>query len=264
MTRTMENPKKEIPQHHEHILQILSNKDEITWQSIIYDLVKSEQMDPWDVDVSLLSKRYLDTLKKLKELDMGLSGKVVLAAALLLKVKSKRLLKEDIENLDNLLSGKDEEALYEEESAEEEQAERPGRPEGVSLIPKTPQPRKRKVSVFELVDALKLALETDRKRITRERPVEMEIPEKQWDISQAMKSVYNNIVSFFTSKNQGKLTFDQLVPSNEKQDIILTFLPLLHLANQRKVNLIQERPFEEIEVRLSSEKQVDRELGETG
>lgn len=266
MTIRMENPQnspqKESFQHHEQILQILSNKDEITWQSIIYDLVKSEQMDPWDVDVSLLTKMYIETLKKLKELDMSLSGKVVLASALLLKIKSKRLLKEDIENLDNLLSGRDEDALYEEESAAEPEGQRPSKPDSLSLIPKTPQPRKRKVSVFELVDALRLALDTDRKRINRVRPVEMEVPEKTWDISQAMKNVYNNIVSFFTGGSQGKLTFSHLTPSREKKDMILTFLPLLHLANQRKVDLIQEEPFGEIEVRLNSEKQVDRELGE--
>ncbi|MBD3314062.1 hypothetical protein GF345_06470 [Candidatus Woesearchaeota archaeon] len=263
VTPTMESIAANQPisgPHHEHILNILSNKDEITWQSVLYELVKTEQMDPWDVDVSLLSKRYIDTIKKLKEHDLSLSGKVVLAAAIMLKIKSKKLLTDDLEAFDNLISGQDEEALYEEESLAE-----PGRGrikiDGVSLIPKTPQPRKRKVSIFELVDALRLALDTDRKRITRNTmPIEMEIPEPKFDISSAMKAVYRKVFDFFTGDSAGKLTFSQLVPSDQKLDKIQTFIPLLHLTNQRKLDLIQEAPFGEVEVRLNSEKQVDKEL----
>ena len=249
--------------HHEHILNILSNKDEITWQAVLYELVKSEQMDPWDIDVSLLSHKYIGTLKKLKEFDMALSGKVVLAAAILLKIKSKRLITEDIDAFDNLLSGQDEESLYDGQPLDEHQRERM-RIDGIGLIPKTPQPRKRKVSIFELVDALRLALDTDRRRLLRIRPVEMVLPQKTWDISDAMRSIYSRIVGFFTGDEGGKLTFDQLVPDGSKKDKIQTFLPLLHLTTQRKIDLFQDVPFGEIEIRLNADKQVEKELGELG
>jgi len=244
--------------HHEHILNILSNKDEITWQSVLYELVKSEEMDPWDVDVSLLSQGYIKIIKQLKEHDLALSGKVVLAAAIMLKIKSKRLLTDDLDAFDNLMSGQDEEALYEEEGMQESRGRI--KVDGVNLIPKTPQPRKRKVSIYELVDALRLALDTDRRRLTRLRPVVMEMPEPKFDISAAMKGVYKNIIEFFTGDQEGKLTFSQLVPSDEKMDKITTFIPLLHLTNQRKVDLFQETHFGEIEVRLNAERQVDKEL----
>ncbi|MBU0536791.1 MAG: segregation/condensation protein A [Nanoarchaeota archaeon] len=245
--------------YHEHILSILSNKDEITWQSVLYELVKTEQMDPWDIDVSLLSHKYIETLKKLKEFDMALSGKVVLASAILLKIKSKKLLTDDLEAFDNMLSGQDEESLLEGESLEEVSKVRI-KIDGISLIPRTPQPRKRKVSIFELVDALRLALETDRRRLVRIRPIEMVLPERKFDISAAMKLVYKNIIDFFTGDAGGKLTFTQLVPTDEKMAKIQTFIPLLHLTNQRKIDLIQEMPFGEVEVRLNADKQVDKEL----
>ena len=76
----------------DELLNILMQKDEITWQSLIYDLVKSEQMNPWDIDVSLLSKKYLETVKKLQEHNFFISGKVILASAILLKIKSVRSL----------------------------------------------------------------------------------------------------------------------------------------------------------------------------
>ena len=33
------------------LYEMLINEDEITWQSIIYDLIKTEQMDPWDINI---------------------------------------------------------------------------------------------------------------------------------------------------------------------------------------------------------------------
>ena len=46
---------------HDRIFGLLMSKtDEITWQTIIFDLVKSEQMDPWDIDISLLTQKYID------------------------------------------------------------------------------------------------------------------------------------------------------------------------------------------------------------
>jgi len=43
------------------LYEMLMNKDEITWQTIIYDLVKTGEMDPWDIDVSIFLK---DTWKQ--------------------------------------------------------------------------------------------------------------------------------------------------------------------------------------------------------
>jgi len=88
---------------HNEIYEMLVNKDEITWQTLIYDLVRSDQMNPWDIDISLLAKNYIETVKKLKEANFLISGKVLLAAALLLKIKSERLIEEDFANFDALL-----------------------------------------------------------------------------------------------------------------------------------------------------------------
>jgi chromatin segregation and condensation protein Rec8/ScpA/Scc1 (kleisin family) len=193
-------------------------------------------------------------------MDLVFSGKVVLAAALLLKIKSTRLLSEDMDHFDNLISGKSEDLLYEENGGELGEREKIDIT-GIGLIPRTPQPRKRKVSIYDLVDALRLALDTDRRRLMRIRPIEMKMPEKSVDISALMKMMYAKINEFFVNGKEAKLTFTDLVPSQEKRDKIMTFIPLLHLNNQRKIDMIQDIPFGEIEVRLNTEKQIDKELG---
>jgi segregation and condensation protein A len=244
--------------NNERIFQLLYNQDEVTWQTLLYELVKKEQMNPWDVNISLLTKKYLETIKKLKELDFRISGKVLLAAAILLKLKSNRLLNEDLSELDRLLT-ESEEGLTDELDLEEPQ--RPGE-EKHPLIPRTPQPRKRKVSVFDLVKALEKALEVKQRRVMNSiPPMDVKIPEKKRDITQVIREVYSKIISFFNINQQNKLTFSQLVPSQTKEDKIYTFIPLLHLTTQRKVDLEQKEHFGEIEIMINSEKEVDKEIG---
>ncbi|MHA1409623.1 MAG: segregation/condensation protein A [Candidatus Odinarchaeia archaeon] len=234
----------------ERIFNLLFNEDEITWQNIIYDLVNSEEMNPWDVDISLISQKFLQRIKKLKETDFRISGKVVLASAILLKIKSNHLLVHDISALDSLINSQemDEDAFYDELEGEIE--ENP-KYESKPLVPRTPQPRKRKISVFDLVNALEKAIEVqDRRIINKSKAPAVEIPQKSLDMSVVIKEVYKKVTAFF-KKNKNKLTFTQLLPSESKEDKVLTFIPLLHLDNQRKVNLLQEKHFGEIEVKLN-------------
>ena len=82
--------------------------DKLSWQSIIYDLINTEQLDPWDIDISLLSQKYLEKVKSLEEADFFVSSKVLLATALLLRMKSEILLYHYIPTLNELLFGKKE------------------------------------------------------------------------------------------------------------------------------------------------------------
>ena len=84
----------------DRVFELLFNEEEITWQSILFNLVTKEQMNPWDIDIATLSKKFMDMLKKLKEMDFSVSGKIILAAALLLRLKSSKLVDEDILELD--------------------------------------------------------------------------------------------------------------------------------------------------------------------
>ena len=235
------------------IFELLFDKDEITWQSIIYDLVRTEQMDPWDIDISLLTQKYLEMLKKLKEMDFRLSGKIVLAAAILLKIKSNRLIG-DIDKLEELMTSTGEDEFYEDLTEEELQET-----EEASLIPRTPQPRKRKVSIYDLREALQKALEVKKRRVLRSIPTgEINIPEKKKDITLVIKEIYEKIRNFF--KTGKRLTFSQLIPSDSKEDKVYTFIPLLHLTHQEKVDLNQEEHFGEIEILLRSKKEVNKEI----
>jgi len=244
-------------ENHEQLYDILTNQDEITWKTIIIELIRTEKMDPWDINVSLLSKMYIKTLKKLKEMNLRLSGKVLLAAALLLRIKSTRLVGEDMMEFDRLLaSGDNPDQLYGEENFVEGQLNNVGMTMGkdVRLIPKTPQPRQRKVSVYDLIDALAVALNVRRRRILNQIQTKtLDMPEKKYDISKLMDNLYDDVVECLMKETSQRIAFSELVPGESKMDKVLTFIPLLHLTNARKVDLEQKDHFEEIYVTLAKQ-----------
>ncbi len=237
------------------ILELLMQKDEITWQTILQDLVKSGEIDPWDIDISILANKYLDTIRKIQEANLFISGKVLLASAILLRIKSERLLIEGIGGLDALMfpSGNLEEM---DEFVTKQRLTLDAEPH---LTIKTPQARKKKVTMNDLIDALEKALEVNERRLLRiaerERLPEMAVPEKPININKIIKELYNKIVLIFEKKPE--VTFTELVGSDKKQDKIATFVPLLHLSNQERVDLNQEAHFTEIYIKLMEKNKVN-------
>ena len=237
---------------HDELLDMLLKEEEITWQTIIHDLIKTEKMDPWNIDISILTQKYINILKKLQEINFSISGKVILASSILLKIKSDKLLMESITNFDNL--------MYENEELEEleqfEDKETQEKSINPKLTIKTPQARKRKVSINDLVFALERALEVENRRKIRKIDYEesashVKIPEKKVDLKKKISHIYEQIKSFL--KKQNKVTFTELLPSKKKEDIIYTFIPLLHLDNEKKIDLYQPKPFEEINITIKKE-----------
>lgn len=247
-------------QHHEYIHDILMKQDEITWRSIILELIKTEKMDPWDINISLLSKMFIKTLKKMKEMNLHVSGKVLLCAALLLRIKSSKLIGDDLLEFDRLLaSGENQDDMYSDEDylhGELEQAGLNIDKNQMTLQPKTPQPRKRKVSVYDLIDALAVALTVRRRRILNQiQTKDIKAPEKSLDISQLMGDLYNDVVGYLMKEEVDKVAFSTLVPGDSKEDKVYTFIPLLHLTTARKIDLDQKQHFGEIWVKLAKKKE---------
>ena len=80
--------------------------EELSWQAIIYDLIKTEQLNPWDIEIGVLADRYVEKIAKLESDDFFVSSKVLLACALLLRLKSEILANSYIQELNDSLFGK--------------------------------------------------------------------------------------------------------------------------------------------------------------
>lgn len=241
---------------NQELLTLLFEKDDISWKTILYDLVTGEQMNPWDVDISRLTQKYIETIKAMQAMDFRISGKILLAAAILLKIKSQYLLQHDIDELDRLIARTTEPDIYPDFFSEfsqdlfkvadkiEELKPR--------LIPRTPQPRARKITIYDLAEALQKALEVKKRKLYRNYPnIKFEMPTRKFDIGNVIRLVYSKIKAYFFQNNGAKLTFNQLVtPTATKEEKVYTFIPLLHLDHQRKINISQEQNFGEIGIEL--------------
>lgn len=255
---------------HDEIFDMIIKENEITWQSILYDLVKNEDMNPWDIDVSKLTNRYIEMVKKLKDHDFRISGKMVLAAAILLKLKGNRFLDEDMLEIDRIIASEEEmteEEFYEDLSIDYHSDPNLTDAERHQLIPRMPQPRKRKVSIYDLMNALDQALEVRRRRILSQMPETEELfsahERKGVDLTTAVRKVFSDIRGHYSSKSS-QLKFSHIIPSDSRDDKIATFVPLLHLTNMRKIDIDQQEHLGDIDIFLqkqSAEKEVDKELG---
>ncbi len=221
----------------------LVTSDKISWQAIIYDLINTEQLDPWDINLVELSSKYLEKIKNLEEANFVVSSKVLLAAALLLRIKSEILLNKYIKSLDELLLGKEEKIQKQKEDID--LGEIP------QLYMRTPLPRHKRVSLKELMKSLEKAMETETRRIKKqvlqrqiEREIEMVMPKNKTNLKDKIKNIYSRIITL-TKKKQSKISYSEIT-NNDLEEKKICFLPSLHLDTQKKIFLEQEHHLSEI------------------
>ena len=227
------------------------------WQTIIYDLISSEQLDPWDIDLVILTRRYFEKISELEEAEFYISSKVLLAASLLLRIKSEFLLNKYIKSVDEALFGRKDGKKYVLEKIEVSEDDLP------ILIPKTPLPRMRKVTLPELMAALSKAINTESRRISREVAIkrakklsEVDFPQfKRIDLKDRIRQFYAKILTSVKKKavsgekHTNKVGYKSLA-GIEREERVACFLPLLHLSNNKKLWLEQEDHLEEIWIYL--------------
>ena len=241
-----ENIKQIEKINQDQFYDMLTDK-KISWQAVIYDLIQAEQLDPWNIDLSLLSKKYLEKIRELEESNFFISSKVLLAASLLLRIKSEILLNTYIRSLDEILFGKkDDKTEKTFDPIEIDESEIP------ELVPRTPLPRFKQVTLQELMSSLNKAINTEQRRIRRalsvrqaERLSQINIPKTRVNVKDRIRKVYAKIKIYFKKKPESKLSFTELTRGN-REEKLAAFLPILHLENQQKVYLDQEKHFEEI------------------
>ena len=237
-------PNNNINPKQEQMHDLLFNK-EIGWQEIIYDLINTEQLDPWDIDITILTNKYLDKLHELEE-DYFVSSKVLLAAALLLRIKSEILLNKYIKSIDEILFGKKEIQNPRQIERIELEDEIP------ELVPKSPLPRFKKVTLRDLIESLDKAIITENRRIKRKvietnafREAEISLPKRTFTLKDKIKEIYELLQGHLEEKE--RVHFEKIM-GNNKEEKIIAFSSLLYLESQKKIWIQQEEHFGDIHV----------------
>jgi len=216
----------------EKILHFILTDD---WENVLAALTKD--MDPWDVNLVTLSERFTSHLETLQRRDLRAPSRVILAAAIIYRLKSEtlRATEEELEAV--------EEAIIEEEGDA-----MAGEPLVLPPmeVPLRREPR-RKVTVRELVNALGKAMNVKNRREVR-RFFSMEL--KGMDITKKIEEIYGTIISFLEKAQSGVISFSSIFTKKEKaptpEEKLLHFNSILHLSTQERIVCTQDTLFGEI------------------
>ena len=203
-----------------------------TWKEMLVELVHKEQLDPWNIDIVDVVDKYIEAIKGMKVMDLRIPANIILAAAILLRLKSEMI------------------SLAEEE-VEEEYVEgvRPDRTvEPLSFRLRIP-PR-RKMTLQELIGALEEAMKLKEFKETNiKAPLPVPLNINPVDIEAEINMVYDMVKKNVDGSKM--TTFSILTHGMDTEKALLgIFIPLLFLSHKKKVALIQERFFEEIIIAL--------------
>ncbi|MBN1941643.1 MAG: segregation/condensation protein A [Candidatus Diapherotrites archaeon] len=215
--------------------------DQPAWKTILIDLVKSEKMDPWGIDIVDLANRYLAKIQAMEKSDLKLPANAILASAILLKLKARTIKFSSIEEDDDMEGEISEEELKLIE-------------ESVPQLRHSRQFRQGRVTLDELVGHIESILRTTKQRgnILREKDIpEFKIKLREVDIEARLDSVWNSIKE--KADSQGITRFSQIIESNSPLEIVKVFLPLLFLATKGRIRVWQEEFWREIFIALQEE-----------
>jgi segregation and condensation protein A len=209
---------------------------EATWKDILVELVKKDELNPWDIDLIDIIEKYVGAVKGMQVFDLRVPANIILAAAVLLRLKSDMLeLEEKVEQQDGAT----------------EPFTRPYVPvEGLSLRLRLPP--KSRVSLNELIvaleDVMKLKEYREAKIADEFRTVPLIL--SRADVEADIEEVYATVKKNMDSEKM--VSFSSLKDMAKKDDALLDlFIPLLFLASKNRVLLIQEKFFGEILIALN-------------
>ncbi len=217
-----------------------------TWREILMELIESREMDPWNIDIVEIADAYIKKIKNMQLQNLRIPANVILASALLVHFKAMAL------NFDEKI---EEEMGTEEESIIEEELP--------ALIFKNNTPRKRRVELEELIKAMEASMQLKPRYVSKikTKPVKLTPPKR--DLHQKMKEIYKEALQIADSENV--LLFSSLVKTKSAEEIVTKITLLLHLVNEDKISIWQEKIWGEIFIRIINpiEKKDAKELVET-
>jgi segregation and condensation protein A len=220
-----------------------------TWKEILVELVERNQLDPWDIDIGKIVEGYVAIIKEMKVLDLSIPANIILAASVLLRMKSETiaLLLEDKQELP--------------EFTEMEQ---------IRTIPEVPEllyssrlRPGRRITLDDLMQALDDAMKVRQFREESDKVRNTPIPLvlENYDIDSKMDATQKLLKE--KADRYGKVTFSSLSKTFNNFEAVLLdlFVPLLFLFQNDQVVLEQEKFFDEIIISLRQHqliKAVDR------
>jgi segregation and condensation protein A len=223
------------------IMELITS--EYSWEQIIYRIIAWEGMDPWDLDITMLSKSFAKYITRMDELDFKVPAKYIIIAAVLLRMKSDHL-----DFIEQFVYGEqDMDSLEEQAESETVPPDRQGFELELNpiTVPARRQPTRR-IGAAELISALRSALRTQERKSERRKRHRKAIQIREDNITSRINELYSRIDSMLSQLRGSEVAFSRILSSGNREEIVNTFIPLVHLEHQRKLECRQDSFFDEI------------------
>ena len=215
-------------------------------------LIKKNEIDIYDIPISLITQQYLEYLEMMRILDLEVAGEFVLMAATLIRIKAQMLLpktdeeEEEEDPRAQLISALLEYKRYKELSGVLKEKES----EEYKFFPRTD------FSYLELENVKKEEIEvslsdllTAFKRVCQSAPKETfhQVRIEDVNLDQRIDHILHCL------KDKDKVKFAELFLDNPiRLVMVVTFIAILELIRLRKIKVIQKRNFSQIWVHSNS------------
>ena len=202
-------------------------------------MAKRGEIDPWNIDVVELADKFL---KKVEELDLRFSARVLLYAAILVRMKAEILVSEAIF---------DEDEEVEEELPEIDLNFELPMEESITIPEIKPRKPRRYTTLQELIRELRkaemLEVKKRKRRVVKAKAEDVwEVPHEE-NIEETINRVYEELIREF--RLRPVISFLKLTKGFDLSRLISYYLSILHLAYRRKIELVQEKFYEDIKIK---------------
>ncbi len=207
---------------------------------ILVNLAKNGEIDPWNIDIVELTDKFLKHVEELEKMDLRVSGRTLLYAAILLRMKSNALVEVD----------EPPEEIMDFESDNFEISDYP--------IPAMPLRRSsnRPVTLEELLTELKKAEAIEKRRLER---VRNKTEERRTTIEEVLSIAHEEDIESRVGKmrnllnelfeKQKYIKFSDISSPLDTGGVIMAYLAILFLATKKEIWLEQEELFGELFIR---------------
>lgn len=205
-------------------------------------MAKKGEIDPWNVDVIDVTDKFLKRLEEAKKLDLRISGRVLLYAAILVRMKADAIAPqpppaEDVSDVE----------IIEWEELESEQIDEIKLEDAL----RAQRRRIRKINTLkDLIEELKKAEAIERKRRKKSREfldmdVVTSIPHDE-SMEDQIRRVEETLIKILQKRDF--VTLFSIV--NSRDELIDYYVSLLHLVLRKKFQIFQKEFYNDIEIHL--------------
>ena len=220
-------------------------------------LIRKEEVSIYDIPIARITEQYLEYMKLMEELDIGVAGEFLVMAATLIHIKSKMLLPRDPtqpgepeeledprhELVERLLEHQRykaaAETLYERRVLEHE----------VFVREPTEEERNNdeiNATVFDLLTAFRDII------VRAQAIVEIEIARDEVTLAQKLAEVRGLV-----EMREEISVWDLFKVARSKREIVITFLAILELVKLSEIRIVQDEAFGEIMARRRPQEKIE-------